>query len=69
MIMTIYNNDDNDNDVVFEGTVRTKATLFSSKLFEQRGFKEVETLSKDMATHVSNYESYFESYAERSMGK
>jgi len=57
----------NDSDVVFEGTVRTKSTLFSNKLFEERGFKEVETLSRDMATHVSNYEACFAQYAERSI--
>lgn len=54
-------------DVVFEGTVRTKATLFSGKLFEQRGFTEVEILSKDMATHVSNYEACFSKYADRTI--
>jgi len=53
--------------VVFEGTVRTKATLFSGKLFEQRGFAEVETLSRDMATHVSSYEACFAKYADRTI--
>jgi len=55
------------NNVIFEGTVRTKATLFSGKLFEQRGFAEVETLSRDMATHVSNYEACFQKYADRTI--
>lgn len=59
--------DDKANEVVFEGTVRTKSTLFSNKLFEQRGFQEVETLSLDMATHVSSYEACFSQYAERSI--
>jgi len=63
-------NDDannNTNDVIFEGTIRTKATLFSGKLFEQRGFAEVETLSRDMATHVSNYDACFNNYADRTI--
>ena len=59
--------DDSTLDVVFEGTVRTKATLFSGKLFEQRGFTEVESLSRDMATHVSNYEACFSKYADRTI--
>jgi hypothetical protein len=59
--------DDNDNDdIIFkDGTIRTKATLFNSKLFEQRGFIPIETLSRDMATHVSNYDSCLNSYTER----
>ena len=59
--------DNNANDVIFEGTIRTKATLFSGKLFEQRGFAEVETLSRDMATHVSNYDACFNNYADRTI--
>mmetsp|Transcript_25398 Transcript_25398/g.69987 ORF Transcript_25398/g.69987 Transcript_25398/m.69987 type:complete len:338 (+) Transcript_25398:185-1198(+) len=66
-LQRLLRNQDEENDVVFEGTVRTKSTLFSNKLFEQRGFKEVETLSRDMATHVSNYEACFEQYAGRSI--
>ena len=57
----------NTNDVIFEGTIRTKATLFSGKVFEQRGFAEVETLSRDMATHVSNYDACFSNYADRTI--
>ena len=53
--------------VVFEGTVRTKATLFSGKIFEQRGFTEVESLSRDMATHVSSYEACFSKFADRTI--
>ena len=65
----IEETDDEDStlDVVFEGTVRTKATLFSGKIFEQRGFTEVESLSRDMATHVSSYEACFEKYADRTI--
>jgi hypothetical protein len=67
-LQKLLRNDDEETDkVVFEGTIRTKATLFSGKLFEQRGFAEVETLSKDMATHVSNYDACFNKYADRSI--
>lgn len=66
-LQRLLKNRDEENDVVFEGTVRTKSTLFSNKLFEQRGFKEVEILSLDMATHVSNYDACFEQYADRSI--
>jgi len=69
----LLRDDDSDEQrqrrpVVFEGTVRTKATLFSGKLFEERGFSEVRALSRDMATHVSGYSSCFETYAGRSIG-
>lgn len=50
----------------FENAIRTKTTLFSNKLVEERGFEPVEELSKDMATHVSRYQACLESYAERS---
>ncbi|KAG7374958.1 esterase [Nitzschia inconspicua] len=53
--------------VVFEGTLRTKATLFSGKILEQRGFEPVDSLAKDMATHVSRYEACLNQYAERSI--
>jgi hypothetical protein len=42
---------------LFEGTLRTKATLYSGKILEQRGFGPVEELSKDMATHISRYDA------------
>jgi hypothetical protein len=54
-------------EAVFEGTLRTKATLFSGKILEQRGFEPVDELSKDMATHVSTYEACLHQYAERSI--
>eukprot|EP00535_Pseudo-nitzschia_heimii_P007228 CAMPEP_0197177818 /NCGR_PEP_ID=MMETSP1423-20130617/3285_1 /TAXON_ID=476441 /ORGANISM="Pseudo-nitzschia heimii, Strain UNC1101" /LENGTH=381 /DNA_ID=CAMNT_0042627425 /DNA_START=51 /DNA_END=1196 /DNA_ORIENTATION=- len=68
----LENRDDDDDggeaeDVVFEGTVRTKATLFSGRLFDSRGFAEIETLSRDMATHVSSYEACFAKYADRTI--
>jgi hypothetical protein len=55
-----------NNDFVFEATIRTKATLFSNKVLEARGFEPVEELSKDMATHISKYDACLQSYAERS---
>ena len=58
---------DTRNQVVFEGTLRTKATLFSSKILEERGFEPVEELSRDMATHISKYEACLEHYAKRSI--
>jgi hypothetical protein len=51
----------------FEGSIRTKATLFSHKILMERGFEEVQELSKDMATHVSNFEACMEKYAERAV--
>lgn len=38
----------------FEGAIRTKATLVSATLLEDRGFCEVQSLEKDMATHFSS---------------
>jgi hypothetical protein len=51
----------------FEGAIRTKATLVSATLLEERGFREVESLSKDMATHVSSLDDCLDRYAERSV--
>ena len=53
------------NSDEFEGTIRTKATLFSNKLVETRGWEPVEELSKDMATHVSRYHACLDSFAQR----
>ena len=68
------NDDDGDDDntsvlppPVFEGVIRTKATIHSSKLLEARGFEPVEELSKDMATHVSAYDACMENYAKRTV--
>lgn len=49
----------------FEGYIRTKATLYSNKILEERGFSPVEELSKDFATHISQYDACMESYALR----
>jgi predicted amidophosphoribosyltransferase len=61
------NNNNDKNPVIFEGTLRTKATLFSSKILEERGFEPVEELSQDMATHISKYDACLEHYARRSI--
>ena len=50
----------------FDGTIRTKATLFSNKLVETRGWEPVEELSKDMVTHVSRYDACLQSFPEGS---
>lgn len=49
----------------FDGEIRTKATLVSSKLLDERGFAEVTHLCSDMATHTSNLDSSMIKYAER----
>lgn len=51
--------------IAFEGSIRTKATLYSNKILEARGFRPVEELSKDMATHISQYDAVLDSYAQR----
>lgn len=51
----------------FDGTIRTKATLFSNDLLTTRGFQEVDTLSRDMATHVSNLNDCLDKFAARSV--
>jgi hypothetical protein len=51
----------------FEGVIRTKATLMSSKILEERGFREVQELHRDMATHVSSLDDCLACYATRSV--
>ena len=51
----------------FERAIRTKATLFSASLLEDRGFVPVTSLAKDMASHVSSLDACLEKYAERSV--
>ena len=53
----------------FEGAIRTKSTLFNSKLLEDRGFREVESLTRDMATHVSSLDDCLERFAARSVSR
>ena len=63
--------DENDDSIdcrrrFFEdGSIRTKATLFSSKLFENRGFEEVSKIYPDMASHVSSLSGSFLKYSNR----
>lgn len=51
----------------FEGAIRTKATIHSGPLLENRGFVPVKTLQKDMASHVSSLDACLEKYAGRSV--
>ena len=51
----------------FDGAIRTKATIHQGKLLDERGFKEVEELSRDMATHISSLDSSLMKYAERAV--
>jgi len=58
---------DDESTISFEGAIRTKATLFSNRLLEERGFSPVENLSRDMATHISSLDGCLQKYAERSV--
>lgn len=51
----------------FEGAIRTKATVHSGPLLEDRGFVPVTKLHKDMASHVSSLDACLEKYAGRSV--
>jgi hypothetical protein len=51
----------------FDSAIRTKATLFSAGLLEERGFEPVTTLQRDMASHVSSLDRCLERYAARSV--
>jgi hypothetical protein len=51
----------------FDGMIRTKATIFSAPLLEERGFRPVTELQKDMITHVSSLDDCLERYAMRSI--
>lgn len=51
----------------FEGAIRAKATIFSASLLEDRGFRPVERLEGDMATHISSLDACMERYAARSV--
>lgn len=53
--------------VHFHGSIRTKATLITGRLLEQRGFVPVEVIQKDMASHVSSLDTCLERYATRSI--
>ena len=51
----------------FEGAIRTKATVHSGSLLEDRGFVPIAKLHKDMASHVSSLDACLEKYAGRSV--
>lgn len=50
---------------IFEGAIRSKATLIAASLLEERGFQPVQKLSRDMATHISSLDKSMERYAEK----
>lgn len=50
-----------------EGGIRCKGTLVSSKLLEDRGFVEVTSLEKDMATHLSSFDGAMKAFADRAV--
>lgn len=52
---------------MFDGAIRTKATMHQNKLLEERGFKEVDVLSRDMATHISCLDASLIKYAMRAV--
>ena len=51
----------------FDKAIRIKATLVGGVLLKERGFEEVQTLQKDMATHLSSLDACMEKYAERTV--
>lgn len=51
----------------FDNAIRVKATLVSAKLLEDRGFRELDEMSMDMATHISSLDSCLVRYAERAV--
>lgn len=50
-----------------DGVIRAKATIHQGRLLEDRGFEEVQELSRDMATHVSSLDASLIKYAERAV--
>ena len=54
-----------NKESLFDGRIRTKATLVSGTLLENRGFQPVQCLSKDMASHVCSLDVCMERYASR----
>jgi hypothetical protein len=57
----------NDSVRVFEQAIRAKATIYTGKILEVRGFEPITELQKDMATHISSLDACMEKYAERSV--
>jgi len=66
LLQYLVSNDDITN-VRFERVIRTKGTLVSGILLEERGFVPIESLSRDMATHVSSLDTSLEKYADRAI--
>lgn len=73
-LSSLSTTDDDDDDTKprqrrrFTGAIRTKATLVSGVLLEARGFRPIEKLSQDMATHTSgSIDACLAQYAERSV--
>jgi hypothetical protein len=66
LIQHLQNNRENE-EFIFEGTIRTKATLVSAPLLESRGFQEISTLSRDMTTHVCSLDNCLDRYASRAV--
>lgn len=56
-----------NKEAPFDGAIRTKATLVSGALLENRGFQAVQSLSKDMASHKCSLDACMESYANRAV--
>jgi len=58
-------NNSNQQQRHYEGAIRSKATLVGASLLEERGFVQVDKLSKDMATHTSSLDGGMEKYAQK----
>jgi hypothetical protein len=51
--------------VVFDGSIRVKSTIYTRTVLEQRGFRPVESLSRDMATHYFCRDTCLQRYTQR----
>jgi hypothetical protein len=51
--------------VVFDGSIRVKSTIYTRTVLEQRGFRPVESLSRDMATHYFCRDTCLQMYTQR----
>jgi hypothetical protein len=63
--LSSQSNQESNNSNQF--SIRTKATLVSSKVLEDRGFVENDRLEMDIATHISSIDECMKRYAERSV--
>ena len=50
---------------VFDGSIRVKSTIYTRTVLEQRGFRPVESLSRDMATHYFCRDTCLQMYTQR----